>query len=89
MIPGRIRFVREWCDLRVGVFWDRKKRWLYVLPVPCLGLRLEWPQRVFRVTNGDESFSCESYHDHFLLRPENGAKPWRTVELSMHGLRKC
>ena len=44
---------------------------------------------VFRVTDGEKCYSCEAYYDHFLLRPEDGGKPWTTVELSMHGLRKC
>lgn len=44
---------------------------------------------VFRVTDGERWFSCESYYDHFVLRPEDGSEPWETVELSMHGLRKC
>jgi len=27
-----------WYDFWVGVFWDRQKRRLYVLPIPCVGL---------------------------------------------------
>lgn len=45
--------------------------------------------RVFRVTDGEKCYSCESYYDHFLLRPEDGGTPWTTVDLSLHGLRKC
>lgn len=45
--------------------------------------------RVFRVTDGERCFSCEAYYDHFLLRPEDGSEPWKTCELSSHGLYKC
>lgn len=36
----RLRFVARfaWCDLRVGVFWDRGGRVLYVCPLPTLVL---------------------------------------------------
>lgn len=85
----RIKFVFAWYDFWVGAFWDRKKKHLYVLPLPCVGLRLEWPKSVFRVTDGESCFSCESYWSYFLLRPEDGGKPWTTIELSNYGLRKC
>lgn len=38
----RVRPVCAWYDLWVGVFIDRPKRRLYVFPVPCLGLRVDW-----------------------------------------------
>jgi hypothetical protein len=34
----RIRPLVKWYDLWVGVFWDRKARKLYVLPLPCVGV---------------------------------------------------
>lgn len=39
----RVRLIFAWYDLWIGVFWDRGKRHLYVLPVPCVGLRFAWP----------------------------------------------
>lgn len=30
-------FLFAWYDLWVGVFWDRRSRKLYVLPIPCIG----------------------------------------------------
>ena len=39
----RIRFICAWYDLWVGAFYDREKRHLYILPVPCLGVRIAWP----------------------------------------------
>lgn len=38
----RIRLIFAWYDFWVGAFWDRAKRRLYVLPVPCLGIVIEF-----------------------------------------------
>jgi len=37
-----VKLVAAWFDLWCGVFWDRAKRSLYVLPLPCLGLVFEF-----------------------------------------------
>lgn len=38
----RIRPIFAWYDLWIGVFWDGKKRRLYILPVPCLGIVIKF-----------------------------------------------
>lgn len=38
----RVRPIFAWYDLWVGAFWDQKKRVLYIFPVPCLGLKIEF-----------------------------------------------
>jgi hypothetical protein len=38
----RVSPICAWYDLWVGFFWDQKKRWLYVLPLPCLGIILKF-----------------------------------------------
>lgn len=34
-----------WHDLWVGIFWDSRKRKLYILPLPCVGVVIEFPMR--------------------------------------------
>ena len=38
----KIRPIFAWYDLWVGLFIDRTKRRVYVFPVPCFGLVIEW-----------------------------------------------
>lgn len=38
----RISLIFAWYDLWVGFFWDKKKKWLYILPLPCLGIILKF-----------------------------------------------
>lgn len=41
----KISPIFAWYDLWVGLFWDRKKRWLYILPIPCIGVIVKFPNR--------------------------------------------
>lgn len=38
----KVRPMFAWYDLWVGVFVDRPKRRIYVFPLPCLGLRIDF-----------------------------------------------
>jgi len=38
----RIKPIFAWYDLWIGAFWDGKKRRLYLFPVPCFGLVIEF-----------------------------------------------
>ena len=38
----KIRPIFAWYDLWVGIFIDMKKKRVYVLPLPCLGLTIDW-----------------------------------------------
>lgn len=41
----KVEFIFAWYDFWVGWFWDQKKRWLYVLPIPCVGLVFKFPPK--------------------------------------------
>lgn len=38
----RIRPVFAWHDLWIGARWDRRRRRLYLLPAPCIGVCLDF-----------------------------------------------
>ncbi len=31
-----------WYDFWIGMFWDQKKRVLYILPFPMVGIKILW-----------------------------------------------
>lgn len=41
-IEVRVKPLFAWYDLWVGVFWDRAKRKLYILPLPCIGVVIQF-----------------------------------------------
>jgi len=50
----KISFIFAWFDFWVGVYYDRNKSWLYVLPIPMVGFILKLPQRRYwLVSNTD------------------------------------
>jgi hypothetical protein len=38
----RMRPIIAWYDLWMGIYWDRRTRKLYLLPLPCIGIVLEF-----------------------------------------------
>ena len=38
----KIRPVVAWYDFWIGAFWDSRKRRLYLLPIPCFGIVIEF-----------------------------------------------
>lgn len=41
----RVRTIFAWYDLRVGAYWDRERRQLYLLPLPCIGVVIDFGAR--------------------------------------------
>jgi hypothetical protein len=38
----RVRLIFAWYDLWIGAYWDKQNKRLYVLPIPCCGIVLEF-----------------------------------------------
>lgn len=41
----KIQLIFAWYDLWIGLFWNKDKNWLYILPFPTIGIILKFPQR--------------------------------------------
>jgi hypothetical protein len=41
----KITPVFAWYDLWIGLFWDRRRRCLYLLPLPMIGIRIQLTPR--------------------------------------------
>ncbi len=41
-IKVRVGFIFAWYDFWIGWFWDAKKKWLYILPIPCVGVVIKF-----------------------------------------------
>lgn len=39
----KVKFLFAWYDCWVGLFWDAKKRRLYIFPIPMCGVVLQFP----------------------------------------------
>lgn len=38
----KVKLIFAWYDLWIGVFIDRAKRRVYILPLPCIGIIVEY-----------------------------------------------
>ena len=44
MTLPKVKLIFAWYDLWVGALWDAGKRHLYILPVPCLGVVIQFKE---------------------------------------------
>lgn len=59
----KIKTLFAWYDFWIGIYWERASRKLYILPVPCLGVVIEFfdPKRhcdSCRVELDPKPFKC-------------------------------
>ncbi len=40
----KVKLIFAWYDLWIGFFWDSKKKWLYILPIPMFGIIIKFKQ---------------------------------------------
>lgn len=57
--PVKVSLDLLWYDAWIGAFWDRKQKTLYVCPLPCCVIKLEFgapKTRQWRATSTGQSF---------------------------------
>lgn len=42
----KIEFIFAWYDMWIGMYWDRDRRWLYVLPFFCIGFVIKFDNKL-------------------------------------------
>lgn len=55
----KLKPVVAWYDLWLGAYWDRKTRTLYVLPLPCLGVSIQFIAKPYQCTQCAQWFPLE------------------------------
>lgn len=76
----KVEFLFAWYDIWVGVFWDRKNKWLYILPFPMIGFIVKFkpekcdPHEWVDVHHGSQCKKCNLFYPHghgpFILDEE-------------------
>ena len=57
----KISYLFEPCDIWAGAYWDKKKKWLYLLPVPFFGIVIKfYPENIHGLYVGDEAWRKKS-----------------------------
>jgi hypothetical protein len=65
-----VSFICKGYDAWVGFFWDRDKRWLYFLPVPCIGIILKLKPKVAKKKSSKtfKTYTAERTQEWYVLR---------------------
>ena len=50
-IGNRVSLIFAWYDLWIGAYYDRKKRTLYILPIPTVGIKIQFGAKDMKALN--------------------------------------
>lgn len=39
----KVQLIFKWFDFWIGIFYDQKKNWIYLLPIPMVGIIFKLP----------------------------------------------
>ncbi len=59
----RIRPIFAWYDFWIGLYWSRKDQSLYILPIPCVGLVIDFGQSPARINQRRRELIAKKYRD--------------------------
>lgn len=58
----KIKFIFAWFDFWVGLFWDKKRQWLYFFPVPMFGVVVKAVPKGYKIVSGSLTHPYTAYH---------------------------
>jgi len=41
----KIKLIFAWYDLWIGLFWDKRKKWLYLFLIPMIGIIFQFEKK--------------------------------------------
>lgn len=41
----KVKLIFAWYDFWIGIFYDKKKNWVYIFPVPMFGIIIKLPEK--------------------------------------------
>ena len=47
-----------WYDFWIGLFYDTKKKRLYVFPIPCFGFYIDFEKNIIHKRVSEEPYRC-------------------------------
>lgn len=49
----KVQVIFKWFDFWIGIFYDQKKNWIYLLPIPMVGIIFKLPDN-WRISSEDK-----------------------------------
>lgn len=69
-----VKPIFAWYVMWIGAFWDRKRRKLYVLPLPCIGIVITWPRPAARMLDQDSIDMLLGFSEEPTPGADNGTR---------------
>lgn len=59
----------KWFDFWIGFFWDKEAHWLYIFPIPTLGIVLKFqPRKWVRPLTKDKNGYIDAWQDYKVAK---------------------
>jgi len=51
----KVELIFAWYDFSIGIFYDKKKNWVYIFPIPMVGIVIQLKRRCQICNKHDDS----------------------------------
>jgi hypothetical protein len=63
----KVQLIFAWYDLWIGAFYDKKKNWIYIFPIPMFGVILKLPKTINKLRT---SYNQRTMNAEEIKRPQ-------------------